>query len=390
MPSLLIIGQALDTDAGVSTTLQRFGVDEIVRVPDLEAGLALLSSRHLDFVFVEADALEEAELAQLDRAGRRERNTEIVGTAPTADPQTMLRAMRAGIQEFLVRPVAPADLGAAMERLMRRRTTAPAAGELVAAYSAKGGVGVSSVVSNLAAALAALPRAHRVAVADFVLPGGEQRLHFNINPVYDIGHAASKADRLDIELLNSVLAPARDGVWLLASSDDPEVDERVDASVASAILGHLRGSFHHTVVDCERQLNERTLAVLDAADRVLLVTQLNVSALRSAQRSLQIFRRLGYPNGKLCVIVNRYQSGDVLSVSDAEDLLKTEIYFRLPNDYKLMAEANSRGLTAQQVDASAKVSQAFVALASKLTGSDESPANGHVGSRLRNLFTRKK
>jgi pilus assembly protein CpaE len=233
-----------------------------------------------------------------------------------------------------------------------------------------------------------------VAVADLVVPNGEQRLHFNASVAYDIGEVATKPDRLDQELLNSVLARVRDGIWLLASSEDPEIDEMVDAAMANAIMQELRSSFHYTVVDCDRQLNDRTLAVLDSADRIVIVTQLNVSALRSTQRTLGIFRRLGYPNEKLCVVVNRLQSGEVISVADAVNALKSEVYFKLPNDYKVMAEAMSRGVSAAEVDPQSKVAQAFATLATKLSGVEAGHPAGKNGaaakSRLRGLFTRKR
>ncbi len=390
----LVIGEAMEREASVVATLARFGVDEIIPVPELQAALDTLSQRHVDVVFVAVDALSEPLLAQIDRAIRRERHTDVIGTAPKADPELMLRAMRAGIQEFLVRPVNPADLSAALERQTRRSKGTGTSGSIIACYSAKGGTGVSAIVANLAFALASAHKSQRVAVADLVIPNGEQRLHFNASVAYDIGEVATKPDRLDQELLNSVLAPVRDGIWLLASSEDPEVDEMVDATMANQILQQLRSSFHYTVVDCDRQLNDRTLAALDTADRIVIVTQLNVSALRSSQRSLGIFRRLGYANDKLCVVVNRLQSGEVISVSDAVDALKTEIFFKLPNDYKTMHEAMSRGVSAAEVDAQSKVAAAFSSLATKLSGADAQRAAAKNGtatkSRLRGLFTRKK
>jgi pilus assembly protein CpaF len=163
--------------------------------------------------------------------------------------------------------------------------------------------------------------------------------------------------------------------------------------MTNQILQQLRSSFHYTVVDCDRQLNDRTLAALDVADRLVIVTQLNVSALRSTQRSLGIFRRLGYPNEKLCVVINRLQSGEVISVSDAVDALKTDVFFKLPNDYRTMAESMSRGVSAAEVDPQSKIAAAFKSLAIKLSGVDgKAPAtrNGTAGtSRLRGLFTRK-
>ena len=388
----LVIGSAVGSEEQLTPTQAQFGLEGYTRAADLKTGLELMTLGHIDVVFVAVDELEEPALAQLDRAVRLSKNTEVIGTALRSDPEFMLKAMRAGIQEFLVRPLEAADLAGALGRVGQRHS-ASLSGQIVACYGSKGGVGVSSVAANLAYGLAAASKGRRVVIADFVVPNGEQRLQFNVNPAYDVRDVATRSERVDQELLNSVLAPVKGGLWLLASSDDPDVDDLLDANVTSAIMQQLRSGFHMTIVDCDRQLNDRTLAVLDAAERVLLVTQLNVSALRATQRSLSIFRRLGYPEGKLSVVVNRFQSGELISVSDATEVLKAEVFFKLPNDYKVMAEAASRGVPVAEVDASSRIATAFGSMALMIGGDAERHGlkrNGTKESRFMGIFSRKK
>ena len=97
-------------------------------------------------------------------------------------------------------------------------------------------------------------------------------------------------------------------------------------------------------------MSERTLAAMDIADRILLVTQLNVPALRSTQRTLALCRRLGYANDKMCVVVNRFQSGEVLSLTDATDVLKCDVFWKLPNDYRTSAGALMKGIPVAEFD----------------------------------------
>ena len=116
-------------------------------------------------------------------------------------------------------------------------------------------------------------------------------------------------------------------------------------------------------------------------------------ALRSTQRSLGICRRLGYDESKVCVVVNRYQSADVLPLKDAESLLQAQIYWTLPNDYRLCAEALNRGVPVLIQNPTAKLSRSYSELAMKLSGIAVAPhmLNGATGgSRLRRLFRREK
>ena len=130
---------------------------------------------------------------------------------------------------------------------------------------------------------------------DLVVAGGDVRILLDLKPVYDMGDLVEKLDRIDSDLLHSLLTPSVGGVWALPSPDDAELDTVLDSNAVSAVIEHLKGDFAFTVLDCEHHLSERTLAALDAADRVVIVTELNVPALRSAQRTLALCRRLGLP-----------------------------------------------------------------------------------------------
>jgi pilus assembly protein CpaE len=229
-----------------------------------------------------------------------------------------------------------------------------------------------------------------VALVDLVVSNGDVRVLLNLKPLYDVGSVVQKLDRLDAELLNSLLTPNGEGVWVLPGTEDPELAEVIDAGAVTAIIDELRSNFAFTVIDCEHHMSERTLAALDAADRVILNTQLAVPALRATQRAIQICERLGYPRDKLCVVVNRFQSTDVLSPADAASLLKYDIQWKLPNDYATVAAALMKGVPVVEHDAGSKLAWSFAQLAAKMGGGSAHSTNGNgaaaPGSRLRRLF----
>jgi pilus assembly protein CpaE len=388
----LVVSDAGGSDQTLEQTLQRYGYTRIVQAGTMADALRILEEQHIDLLLVPVDAVDEMELAALDRLNRRDRHMGIIATGTRAEPELMLRAMRAGIQEFLVRPLAVTDLTAAVERVYRRTSSTVVGGQVYAAFGAKGGVGTSTTAVNLAYAFTqAHPEAH-VAVADLAMPGGDVRLLLNVRPAYDLGDIAEKVDRVDADLMHSVMVPATDGLWVLSAPERPEAEEVVDANVAATVVKQLRALFNYSVLDCEHNLNDRTLAALDASDRIILLTELKVPALRAAQRTLGVFRRLGYPNEKLGVVVNRFQSGDVVTPAEAADVLKADIYFRLPNDYKTCSQASTDGVPVGSAFAETKLAAAYVQLAQKLSGADLADRAGTNGSRLklRTLFSRKR
>ena len=152
-----------------------------------------------------------------------------------------------------------------------------------------------------------------MALADLVVHGGDLRVHartWRRRTTSATSWRASSA--IDADLLSSILTPSPGGVWVLPSSDRPEIAELVDSATATTLIAELRKHFAYTVLDCEHYLTDRTLAALDAADKIVLVTQLNVAALRGTQRTIALCQRLGYGDDKLVVVVNRHQSSEVL------------------------------------------------------------------------------
>lgn len=380
--ALIVDGAAGSLDMA-KAVLTRFGFDEPSGAVDVGGALTELQHQTYDLLVLPLQDVDGLQLAAVERAVRGGRVSLTIGTAPRADSDLILRAMRSGIQEFLVYPPDPKDLASALDRLMRRTGTNGQMGAVFALYSSKGGVGTTSIVANLAHALAKGHKDSRVAIADLVVTDGDVRVFLNLKPAYDLGDLVKKLDRVDSELLFSLMTPYREGIWALPGPDNPEHDDLLDGATVSTIIDQLRSHFAFTVLDCEHHMSERTLAAMDIADRILLVTQLNVPALRSTQRSLAVCRRLGYANDKMCVVVNRFQSGEVLSLSDAREVLKCDVFWKLPNDYRNSAGALMKGIPVAEFDPSSKLAWSYGQLAAKLAGVGEVARNGahRVGVR---------
>ena len=390
----LIVAGAAGSEEEAVGLLRRFGFVSVAQCDGVASALEQLAGAHFDLVVLPVHDVTPEQFAALERIVRQDRFTFVIGTAPQAHPDVILRALRAGVHEFLTSPPDPKELAAAVDRLLRRVQVERRQGQVIAVYSAKGGLGTTSIAVNLAAALASNRRDARVALADLVVTGGDVRVFLNLSNAYHMGDLANKIERVDAELVNSILTPTPSGVWALPGPDSPEADETLDATVVAQIIVALRANFAFTVLDCEHHMTERTVAAMDAADRIILVTQLTIPGIRSTQRSLTLCRRLGYPDEKICVVVSRHQAGDILSPDDAAKALNCEIFWKLPNDYAPSTEALTRGVPVAEVAPGSKLTWSYGQLASKLGGAaDSKHANGKRNTdppSLRRLFGMKR
>lgn len=237
-----------------------------------------------------------------------------------------------------------------------------AGGLVVAVYGARAGVGVTTVATALARALQSVG-SEDVALAELdprVVRARSQRL--NRSGARDaasrdtlgtagvsgdaVDNGASGADRFVIPGLDAALVRQDDGVWMLAMTR-PRTPAVGDAKSVTVALDAIRRRFPLSVAELEHQVNERTLAALDAADRILLVTEGVVPSLRGTQRVLRLCHRLNYPDEKMCVVLNRFDAPGSLPAADVAAALKREIYWKIADDTRLTMDRLAEKLVSE-------------------------------------------
>ena len=393
LPRTVLVVGAADSPESISTgVLQQHAFTEVTRVDTVADAAARLRRTSFDLVILPIDGATSDDLSVIEHDIRPSAPF-IIGTAANATQELILGALRAGIPEFVPAPVQAEELDVAVRRLLRRmEPDARLRGMLVAVYSGKGGLGTTSVAVNLATAIAKEHPEAQVALVDFVVVGGDIRVMLDLKPTYDIGDLVMKVDRIDGDLLSSLMTTGPAGMRILPSSDRPEVQDLIDGAATSTILAQLRAHFHYVVIDLEHYLGERTIGALDMADRIMLVTQLSVPALRSTQRTLDLFNRLGYPPTKVHVVVNRSNAESALTIGDAETVLGRRIAAKLPNDFSACAEATTKGVPVLEHAPGSSLADSFRQLAVTLPDPTAPTAavsaNGAGGSatRKRRLF----
>ena len=195
---------------------------------------------------------------------------------------------------------------------------------MIAVYGARADVGVTTVATSLARAFRSLGSEH-VALVELDARAVRAR---SASLTGDVLAAMTDTERFDIPGMNAVLIPQRDGVWTLALTR-PRTPAMGDAKSVTVALDAIRARFPVSIVELEHQVNERTLAAFDAADRIVIVTEGSVPTLRGTQRVLRLCRRLNYPDEKMCVVVNRSDAPGSLAAADISVALKREVVWKI-------------------------------------------------------------
>jgi pilus assembly protein CpaE len=270
-----------------------------------------------------------------------------VAVGPVLAPDLLIAAMSAGISEYLPKPVTEEALVAALLRLRRRfggkEAPARTPGQVLAAFSAKGGSGCTTVAANLAIQLHKLT-AKKVLLLDLELELGELAVHLGMQPRFNFVDLVRNFHRVDAELLASYIEAHDSGVHLLSAPLQPERPEAVTGEQIRSILGFLRQHYDYVVVDTARTFSPATTAALEEAEQVFLVATVDLPTLRNIKRCLPLLDRItGHASEKVKLVVNRYQETDVITLAEVERTLGLQVHRTLANDYEAVSRSINAG-----------------------------------------------
>ena len=271
-----------------------------------------------------------------------------VAAGPHLAPELLLSAMRAGVADYLPRPVTHEAFQTAVERVRQLlggsgKDTQKQAGQLYAFYSAKGGAGTTTVATNFGVVLHKLT-GKRTLIVDLDLELGEIALLLGVQPRFNFVDMVQNYHRMDAELLASYIERHESGVHLLSAPYQPEKAEVVTGDEIRKILHFLRKHYEYVVVDTAKSFAPATLAAFEQADLAFIVTNVDLASLRNIQRGLPLLRRMmGRSADHIRLIVNRYNAASDISLKDVEHTIGLKVYRTLSNDYDGVSRSINTG-----------------------------------------------
>lgn len=291
------------------------------------------------------DPLAEA-AAVKDAAGDGSR---LIALGQANDVALYRGLIRLGFVDYLVKPVSSDTLKAAFAAAgdgASRASAGPAVpegGRIVLVVGARGGAGASTVATN-AAWIMAEELDRRSALLDLDLQFGTSSLALNLAPSRGLAEALLNPDRIDQLFVASAMM--QEGKNLSILSAEEALDRAADWNPAAveALVGELRRSYEWIWIDLPRNLAPSHKQLVSQASHILLVTELNLPAMRDTLRLLTYFRDAA-PSARMLLIANRAAGKPPTGVSrqEFEKAIDAKIDILLPDEPQLMAKAATVG-----------------------------------------------
>lgn len=325
-----------------------------------------------DVAIVDIDNDEAKALALVEQISKSHPKCGVIVVSSLADGQLILRAMRSGAREFLNSPVKIEELVGALDRVAAASggDKRNKSGQIITFAGASGGVGTTSVAVNVAVAMAQNPELS-VALVDLDLALGDADVFLDMIPEYTLLDVTQNISRLDLALLRKSLTKHESGVYLLPRPVQIEDTTTIPEENFRRVLGLLKASFSHVVVDLSKTYNRLDISALEASSTVVLLTQLDLPCLRNVVRLFSAFELYEGVSNKVKVVVNRSGLDKTQISSDkAEETIDREIYARIPNNYFVISECRNNGVPLLTQAPKAAITLAVQELAHKLTGNE--------------------
>ena len=254
--------------------------------------------------------------------------------------ELLVEAVRVGFRDFLRRPASAGELAGVIRRIDRVKPEAAPRGRLLAVVSTKGGVGKSTIAINTAVH-AAVTGNQRVLLVDASLQLGVSASLLNLTPTITIADVASMQDRLDATMLREIATQHESGLHVLPAPPTPAEASEIDDTCMSIILGVAKSAYDLVIVDSFPLLDATTLAILDRAEHVCVVTENVVPTLTGTAAMLKTLDQLDVGTSDRTLVLNRHQRcAGSLSAVDVSEQLSEPVAAVIKHDRRVLEAAN--------------------------------------------------
>jgi pilus assembly protein CpaE len=340
------------------------GIDVAGRAGSGEEAIQMAMEVRPDVVVMDINMPGMDGVAAAEIISQRLPASPIIMMSVHGEAEQLKRSLTAGAREFLVKPFSADEFSTTIRRvyekeLIRRQQVEAAMpavptgpqldaadlGEhqIIGVFSPKGGAGRTTIATNLALALHR-ETGGRVCLVDANLQFGDVGVLLNLNPKNRSMLDAVETGEPDADITNSVVIDHSTGIRVLLAPPSPEGADLVTPAYLRKMVDHLRETHDFVVVDLPSALNDHSLAIMDAADQIVVLTALEITTIKNVRLFLEVADQLEYDRSKIRLVVNRSDSAQGIRIADVEASIRRSIDGTIVSDGRLAVLAVNRGV----------------------------------------------
>ena len=319
-------------------------------------------------ILLDVSSDRDQALPLLEELARLGAHVPVIVLMTQNDPDMILRCLRAGATDFLIRPFTADQAEVAFSKLSKTQATAEGTtkdpAKVVAVMPSKGACGASTVACNLAYQWKRLG-AKKILLADLDPLTGNISFLLKIQSVYSFLDTLQRSHELDDDLWAAMVTKVNGVDVLLA----PEmmVEGSSELRDPSPILEYARHVYDVVIIDTASVYGDWNLNIARAATELLLVTTNELPALQATQRAMSYMETNRIGRWKIRLLINRYMRDVGLSREVISTALHTDVFETLPSDPESVQKALIEGKAVAPGTSQARPTNATSPIARGLT-----------------------
>jgi pilus assembly protein CpaE len=383
---LLIIDPDINFRSDLRKQLQRSAI-EVVGEADYGAdAISLVHARRPDAIAIAWQDPPVRPEQTVETISRTLPSVAIIVYSEQEDLPSVRRAVQAGAHDYLTRPFETRDLlnslNKTFERMERQRLSEsgslPVArnGTVISLFGAKGGIGKTTLATNLAVALAQL-RQESVALMDIDTRFGDVAIVLDLQPKTNISETVPGIDELDRDTIRTYLTPHASGISVLTAPTRPSEWRQVQPTHVERLIGLLQETHDFVVLDTPGFFTELVGSALDMSDLVLLVTTLDVSSIKDCAMAVDMLTGADFPMDRVKLVINHTNDLQRVDVKQVTDVTGLDVFWSVPFD-RAIVRGGQIGMPMVMTKPNSKGARSMIDLALTISG----------GKREKRLFGR--
>jgi pilus assembly protein CpaE len=322
----------------------------------------------------------------------------IIGYSTLREPSAMRKAMLAGVKDYLAAPVKEEDLIASINTVIaqeeRRRarlageTDEPvSAGTVLTVFGAKGGIGKTTIATNLATALVQKTNSS-VVVVDLDTRFGDVAILMDIPVERSIADMAVPEEEITREMLQECIYTHNTGVAILPAPIRPTDWRNVHAGHIERIVRLLMQTYDYVILDTPVTFNDIVARALELATMVVLVATVDMAALKDTLLAIDMLRSWNFPQEKIKLVINATNEATTVQPQEIKRMLGRDVFWSVPYDRNI-ATATQLGMPVVVAKPHSKAADSLVEMAYALSGvRQQQPSKSKESPQKSGLFSR--
>lgn len=283
-------------------------------------------------------------------------NLNFIATSYEINSVLVSKTLNLGVCDFLLKPIIQTVIENSIKKINYIKEKKA---KTICVFSNKGGVGKTSIVTNLAWEIYEKTN-DKICILDLSFNSEDVSTFLKIEQKFNLDYILSNLENSNEELLLSLIGKYKESkIYLLEAQEEIMPEIKYTPQEIAKIINSLKNIFDYIIIDTSSILNEINMSIFNNSDLIMLISSMNLASIKNTKKCCELFDKIGYNDDKIKLIINRFIENEEFNLNN----LNKEIFAKIPNNYLTLIDAINVGQNVKEINPQSNIAKAYSKLA---------------------------